>query len=987
MPPRRTRLLPSSLLALTLAASCTDHPTAPEIPTARPHLDVSATAADPVTFCNPASISVPDVVRATPYPSTIDVSTGITATFFKVTVTLNQGNRRGVSSLDVLLQGPAGQTVMLMSDVGGSGLFQNSVVTFDDYASAQIPATGPGGNDVISGTFRPSNSGTNDLMPSPAPPEPYASTLAAFGGANPNGTWKLFIANDLPSNGLTGTITGGWCITIKPLSSVPVANAGGPYSAIEGTPVAFDASASTDEGNDIVSYAWNFGDGTTGTGPTPEHTYAIMGTYTVSLRVTDAEGAVDDASATVSVLNQPGTSETYCNLTPMTIFDGNRASLYPSTVAVSSGIDGPFKVTVTLKRLTHPTITDVDALLVGPGGQKVMLMSDVDGGSDFQNATVTFDDDATLQFPAGSTVPALPSGTYKPLNIGGLEAMPSPAPIEPYGSAIAAFTSTSPNGTWSLFLRDDTVLGGGNGSVSGGWCVDITALATNSPPLANPGGPYSGAQGSPITFDATASTDPDNNIATFAWDFGDGSTGSGPTVQHTYANGGTYTVTLTVTDADGASSSAPTTARVAHVRPTATFHAPATVTEGSSVTMSLTSPSRPDARYAFDCGDGYGPMGSTASAACPTMDDGSLPLRAKVIDATIDELYTEYGIIVTVTNVAPTAVFTNSGPLTEGLPFVLTLSNASDVAADLAADLFFAFDCGAGYAQPTDAPSALCPTSDNGDIPVKAKVMDKDGGVSEYSGTVTVTSVSPTVTSISLPVGPIAVNTPVTLGATFTDPGLGDTHSGSFELGTGGPDVAGSVSSGSLSATVTFAQPGVYTIVAHVTDDDGGVGSLSSASTVPAFVVVYDPSGSFVTGGGWISSPAGAYAADPTPSGKASFGFVAKYKSGASVPSGDSEFQFKAGNLNFKSTSYEWLVVSTAHARYKGVGTVNGGGSYGFMITAVDGDSPGSGASDAFRIKIWELSSGAVVYDNTMGEDDGSQAATQLGGGSIVIHR
>src|SRR5688572_6763035 len=985
----RSRLTPRTaasvggLLALAIATGCTDNPTAPEPRVAQPRLDVSgAGASGPVPFCNPASITLNQAGASTPYPSLITAS-GLPPGPFKVTATLNGISHTALGDLDILLVGPGGQNMILMSDAAGSAEFRTATVTFDDDATAQLPTSGSA--VLPGGTYKPTDvvSGAGDFFQGVA--GPFGASFAVFAGTDPNGTWRLHIWDDVTFE--SGSIANGWCVNIAALSSVPVASAGGPYTVIEGSPIAFDGSGSTDEGNDIVSYAWNFGDGTTGTGPTPEHTYAVMGTYTVSLRVTDAEGAVDDATATVSVLNQPGTSETYCNLTPMTIFDGNRASLYPSTVAVSSGIDGPFKVTVTLKRLTHPTITDVDALLVGPGGQKVMLMSDVDGGSDFQNATVTFDDDATLQFPAGSTVPALPSGTYKPLNIGGLEAMPSPAPIEPYGSAIAAFTSTSPNGTWSLFLRDDTVLGGGNGSVSGGWCVDITALATNSPPLANPGGPYSGAQGSPITFDATASTDPDNNIATFAWDFGDGSTGSGPTVQHTYANGGTYTVTLTVTDADGASSSAPTTARVAHVRPTATFHAPATVTEGSSVTMSLTSPSRPDVRYAFDCGDGYGPMGSTASAACPTMDDGSLPLRAKVIDATIDELYTEYGIIVTVTNVAPTAVFTNSGPLTEGLPFVLTLSNASDVAADLAADLFFAFDCGAGYAQPTDAPSALCPTSDNGDIPVKAKVMDKDGGVSEYSGTVTVTSVSPTVTSISLPVGPIAVNTPVTLGATFTDPGLGDTHSGSFELGTGGPDVAGSVSSGSLSATVTFAQPGVYTIVAHVTDDDGGVGSLSSVSTVPAFVVVYDPTGSFVTGGGWISSPAGAYAADPTLSGKASFGFVAKYKSGASVPSGDSEFQFKAGNLNFKSTSYEWLVVSTAHAKYKGVGTVNGGGSYGFMITAVDGDSPGSGASDAFRIKIWELSSGAVVYDNTMGEDDGSQAATQLGGGSIVIHR
>ena len=78
--------------------------------------------------------------------------------------------------------------------------------------------------------------------------------------------------------------------------------------------------------------------------------------------------------------------------------------------------------------------------------------------------------------------------------------------------------------------------------------------------------------------------------------------------------------------------------------------------------------------------------------------------------------------------------------------------------------------------------------------------------------------------------------------------------------------------------------------------------------------------------------------------GKATFGFVAKYQKGATVPTGNTEFQFKAGNLNFKSTSYDWLVVdlSYAKAQFKGFGTINGAGNYGFMIWA------GDGASDTF---------------------------------------
>jgi hypothetical protein len=102
------------------------------------------------------------------------------------------------------------------------------------------------------------------------------------------------------------------------------------------------------------------------------------------------------------------------------------------------------------------------------------------------------------------------------------------------------------------------------------------------------------------------------------------------------------------------------------------------------------------------------------------------------------------------------------------------------------------------------------------------------------------------------------------------------------------------------------------------------------------YVVVYDQDGGFVTGGGWINSPIEAYTADPTLEGKASFGFVSKYKKGADTPSGNTEFQFKAGDLNFHSNDYDWLVIAGAKAQYKGTGTINGAGSYGFKLFAID---------------------------------------------------
>jgi hypothetical protein len=145
--------------------------------------------------------------------------------------------------------------------------------------------------------------------------------------------------------------------------------------------------------------------------------------------------------------------------------------------------------------------------------------------------------------------------------------------------------------------------------------------------------------------------------------------------------------------------------------------------------------------------------------------------------------------------------------------------------------------------------------------------------------------------------------------------------------------------------------------------------------------VVYDPSAGFVTGGGWIDSPAGAYTPDLTLSGKATFGFVSKYKKGASVPEGNTEFQFQAAGFNFHSETYEWLVVNQGdkNAQFKGSGTVNGGldpngNKYRFIIWAGD-DTP-----DTLRIRIWWEADGTEydVYDNGVEQP--------LGGGSIVVH-
>ena len=83
----------------------------------------------------------------------------------------------------------------------------------------------------------------------------------------------------------------------------PTASAGGPYAGLEGSLIGFSAAGSTDPDGDLLTYAWDFGDGTSGGGATPAHAYADDGAYTATVIATDPFGAADTASATVTVAN------------------------------------------------------------------------------------------------------------------------------------------------------------------------------------------------------------------------------------------------------------------------------------------------------------------------------------------------------------------------------------------------------------------------------------------------------------------------------------------------------------------------------------------------------------------------------------------------------------------------------------------------------------------------------------------------------------
>jgi hypothetical protein len=124
-----------------------------------------------------------------------------------------------------------------------------------------------------------------------------------------------------------------------------------------------------------------------------------------------------------------------------------------------------------------------------------------------------------------------------------------------------------------------------------------------------------------------------------------------------------------------------------------------------------------------------------------------------------------------------------------------------------------------------------------------------------------------------------------------------------------------------FTASHTYSAAGVYRV--RVTISDGDL----SDSAGYEFVVVYDPSAGFVTGGGWI-----LYDETSCPvlcdgsAGRADFGFVSKYQKGKTVPGGDTRFQFHAGGLVFESTSYEWVGGLGGSRAVQGRGTAQRSG-------------------------------------------------------------
>jgi PKD repeat protein len=395
-----------------------------------------------------------------------------------------------------------------------------------------------------------------------------------------------------------------------------------------GQPVFFDGSLSSDLDSPISSYQWNFGDGNQAEGRLVEHAFENPGTYTVTLIVVDSEqaGAAEQATVTVGENQLPEATFTFSPDQPRvrqtiqfnaaqsndpdgTIVSyewnlGNGVTRTGQTINYAYAEAGTYNVTLTVTDNNNGvTVSDPRAVTV-EGNRAPTAVITVSNSNPLINEFVSFS---------------------------GLESTDEDGSIAAYvwdfgdGDTERGGTVSKRYSSVGSFLVTLQVIDGEGGL---GFASTTVQVGSGQAPTAS----FSFSPSSPkvnerVSFNASASSDPDGEIRSFRWDFGDGGTASGKTVAHTYFAAGNYTVILEVIDDKGLSSSSQSTLTVSTgAVPNASLVVrPSAVPPGASSVLldatGTTDADDPISNLAFNF-EGFGPPGVTIG-----IPDGLSPLR------------------------------------------------------------------------------------------------------------------------------------------------------------------------------------------------------------------------------------------------------------------------------------------------------------------------------------------------------------------------
>ena len=584
----------------------------------------------------------------------------------------------------------------------------------------------------------------------------------------------------------------------------------------------------------IVSYAWDFGNGQTATGPTSFTTYPTPGTYTAKLTVTDSDGDKDTVTQVITVNEPPNVPPTATigssgsgGQAPYAVnFDGSGSSDPDGSVASYAWDFGNGRTAST------PTAS---ANYTQPGTYHVVLTV-----TDNRGATGTASKDIVVtgapNIPPTAVIRTVSVAGTIPLtvNLSGGNSTDPDGSIATYewdlgngqtatGASAQAIYTEAGSYTVTLTVTDD------RGATSTQTLTIDVSEDSNIPPSAEfAATPSSGTAPLSVSFDASASSDVDGTVASYAWNFGNGQNGSGATPPAvTYTLPGTYTATLTVTDNKGAvshSSQTITVNRPPNVTPTANVTAtPATGNAPLLVQLSSAGSADSDGAitgYAWNFGNGqtsaspnpsavYNLPGAYAVSLTVTDNDGATSVKSTTV-------------IVSPANLPPVPAIVAS-PLSGSAPLTVNLNggNSSDPDGSI---VTYAWDFGNGQTGTGALASATYNTP--GTYVVRLTVTDNRGA--SRSTTTNVVAGSANARPVAL-LTAVPTSGPAPLLVSVSAAGSNDPDGSitkyAWDFGNGDTAVG-------AQSQVTYTAAGTYTITLTVTDNKGATGTATETVVV-----------------------------------------------------------------------------------------------------------------------------------------------------------
>ncbi len=567
-------------------------------------------------------------------------------------------------------------------------------------------------------------------------------------------------------------------------------------------------NTSSDPDGSISANSWDFGDGQTSTVASPSHSYGTAGTYTVTLTVTDNQGATNSVphNVTVTAANQSPTAAFTSSCSNLTCSFTNTSSDPDGSISANSwdfgdgqtsttaspshtyGAAGTYTVSLTVTDNQGATNSVSHSVTVSPTNQSPTAAFT----SSCSNLTCNFTN--TSGDPDGSI-------TANSWTFGDGQTSTAASPSHPYGAG----------GTYTVTLTVTDNQGATN-SVS----HNVTVTAPNQPPVA---AFTSSCSGDACTFTNTSS-DPDGSIASNSWNFGDGQTSTTVSPSHTYTASGTYTVTLTVTDNQGATNSASHSVTVNRA-PTAAF-----TSSCSNLTCNFTNTSGdPDGSVSansWNFGDG-----GTSTAASPSHSygaAGTYTVKLTVTDNRGATNSVSHSVTVTAPNQSPVAAFSSS---CSALTCTFT-NTSSDPDGSISAN---SWNFGDGQTSTAVSPSHSYATA--GTYTVTLTITDNQGATNSVSHVTVIAPNSPPVVNAgpdqTAVTGLLYSSTQSFSDANGNGPWTYRINWGDGSVSTGTRTTQGSFTVGH---TYVIVLPRSFTVTVTVTDAAGASGSDSKVVSV-----------------------------------------------------------------------------------------------------------------------------------------------------------